>query len=135
MSDRELAEHFEGMSTIVPVRDVVASAAFYRDMLDFELRTIDGDNQYALLAIGHASVMLLGTDDATALAATATNVSAYFWIDDVDALWERYASRLSELPEGRVRVPFNQPYGAREFHVKDPDGFLMFFGHIIRDEG
>jgi len=36
--------------------------------------------------------------------------------------------RLETLPEGRVRPPFTQACGMREFHVKDPDGFLLFFG-------
>ena len=27
-----------------------------------------------------------------------------------------------------VRAAFNQDYGMREFHVRNPDGFLMFFG-------
>ena len=31
------------------------------------------------------------------------------------------------LPEGRVRPPFDQPYQQREFHVLDEDGTLVFF--------
>jgi hypothetical protein len=30
-----------------------------------------------------------------------------------------------------VHAPFDQPYGMREFHVKDPDGCLLFFGERI----
>jgi hypothetical protein len=26
-----------------------------------------------------------------------------------------------------VRAPLEQSYGVREFHVKDPDGCLLFF--------
>ena len=40
-------------------------------------------------------------------------------------------SELDALPQGRVRPPFDQPYGMREFHVKDPDGCLLFFGQEI----
>jgi hypothetical protein len=35
------------------------------------------------------------------------------------------------LPDGRVRAPFDQPYGQREFHVLDEDGTLVFFGEAI----
>jgi len=35
---------------------------------------------------------------------------------------------IMRLPEGRVRAPFNQPYGQREFHVIDEDSLLLFFG-------
>ena len=39
--------------------------------------------------------------------------------------------RLDPLPKGRVRAPFNQDYGQREFHVIDEDCTLIFFGEAI----
>lgn len=33
----------------------------------------------------------------------------------------------SVLPQGRVEVPFNQPYGMGEFHMKYSDGCLLMF--------
>ncbi len=59
--------------------------------------------------------------------ATATNIAIYIWIRGLNTLWAELAQALGELPEGRVRAPFEQPYGVREFHVKDPDGCLLFF--------
>ena len=52
---------------------------------------------------------------------------------DVDAIHELRelalpGNALETLPEDRVRAPFDQPYGMREFHVKDPDGCLLLFG-------
>ena len=58
--------------------------------------------------------------------------SFYIDVDDVDGLYESLKSGLADLPEGRVRPPFDQPYLQREFHVLDEDGTLVFFGQDIR---
>lgn len=118
----------EGIAPIVPVRDEVASIAFYVHKLGFTLRFHNADARYALLARDEAAVALIGARDEAALKATANNISAYIWVADLDGLWAEMALTLAELPEGRVRAPFHQDYGMREFHVKDPDGFLIFFG-------
>ena len=116
----------EGIAPIVAVRDTKASIPFYTEVLGFELR-MEGE-RYALLARDEAGVMLLGGADEENQRATAMHVSAYIWVADLDGLWAELAPRLEALPEGRVRAPFTQPYGMREFHLKDPDGFLLFFG-------
>ena len=124
----------QGIAPIVPVRDVTASLRFYRNTLGFELRHANDEGTYALLARGEAGIILVGPADAAALAATANNISAYIWVADVDALWREIQPQLASLPDGRVRAPFEQPYGMREFHVKDPDGFLLFFGKAVQAE-
>ncbi len=58
--------------------------------------------------------------------------SFYVDVEDIDALFESLHAGLADLPEGRVRAPFNQPYEQREFHVLDEDGTLIFFGEDIR---
>ena len=117
-----------GISPIVPVRDVRATVAFYRDTLGFDVRREMDDGSFALVARDAAGVSLVRAADDTALVATRTNISAFIWVEDVDGLWSELSHKLNELPEGRVRAPFTQDYGMREFHVKDPDGFLIFFG-------
>ena len=84
--------------------------------------------RYALVARDEAGVALIGGADEASLNATGTHIAAYVWVRDLDALWRDVSPALQALPEGRVRPPFDQPYGMREFHVKDPDGFLLFFG-------
>ena len=117
----------EGIAPIVPVRDVDASLSFYTDTLSFELRS-HTPGTYALLARGEAAVVLVRAASEAVLAATRSNISAYIWVRDLDALWAELEAGLRDLPESRVRAPFVQDYGMREFHVKDPDGFLIFFG-------
>ncbi len=113
---------------IVPVRDVAATVAFYTDVLGFDARLVTDDNSFAVVGLDGAGIQLLKTDDPQALRATANNISIYMPVHGLDALYEKLRPKLDALPAGRVRPPFEQPYGMREFHVKDPDGCLLFFG-------
>jgi len=118
-------------ATIVAVSDVRASVAFYVDTLGFELRFETDEGDFAVVRRGPAVLQLTQTDDADALRATANNVAVYVWVRDVDALFKQLRVGLEALPQGRLRPPFDQDYGMREFHVKDPDGCLLFFGESV----
>lgn len=131
MNDMNQIPIIEDAVSIVPVRDVRATVAFYVDTLGFENRMTSDDGSFAMVVHRDAAVHLLRTDDAEALRATAENISIYLWVKHVDALYERLKPELDKLPSERVRAPFDQPYGMREFHVKDPDGCLLFFGENI----
>ena len=118
----------EDAVAIVPVRDVEASVQFYADTLGFERRFVSDDKSFAIVVHGDAALHFLRTDDDASLNATANHISVYLWVKGVDELYQAYRPKLDKLDEGRVRAPFTQPYGMREFHVKDPDGCLLFFG-------
>ena len=123
----------EGIAPIVPVSNVARTVAFFTDTLGFEARTQDED--FALVARQGAGVSLVRATDEQALEATRTNISAYIWVEDLDGLWAELEAKLTPLGDQRVRAPFVQDYGMREFHVKDPDGFLLFFGEIADQTG
>ena len=117
-----------GIAPIVAVADPSATAAWFVETLGFEQRSADDGNTYRLVARDEAAVVLVGPADEASLAATARHASAYVWVEDLDALWAALAPGVETLEAGRVRAPFAQPYGMREFHVKAPDGFLVLFG-------
>lgn len=116
-----------GIAPIVPVHNVAASLRFYADRLGFTVVQANADNSAALIERGAVRLMLLRVGQKRALEATREYLSAYIWTPDVDALYAELQPALADLPDYRVRAPFTQPYGVREFHVKDPDGFLLFF--------
>jgi catechol 2,3-dioxygenase-like lactoylglutathione lyase family enzyme len=118
----------EDAVAIVPVRDVEATVDFYADMLGFERRTVSDDKSFAIVVHGDAALHFVATDDAQALRATANNISVYLWVQQLDELFGQLEPKLTGLDVGRVRAPHDQPYGMREFHVKDPDGCLLMFG-------
>lgn len=126
--DGRPAPRIMAAAPIVPVRDVQASVAFYVAMLGFETVFVAADGATGEVGRDGARIMFVACDDADTLAVTATNMSIYLQVNDVDTLWNDLSPRLGDLPRNRVRAPFDQAYGMREFHVKDPDGFLMFFG-------
>lgn len=119
-----------GTSPIVPVSDLAATLAFYTDVLGWTQEVGNAHHGYALVRRGALMVAMVNAADDAALHATSHNISAQLWIDDLDAYWAEIAPQLKNLPEGRVRAPFNQSYGTREFHLKDPDGFLMLFTQL-----
>ena len=123
----------EDAVAIVPVRDIEATVDFYEHVLGFERRFVSEDKSFAIVVHGEAALHFIRTDDEAALAATANNISVYLWVKGVDALYDVYKPQLDKLEEGRVRAPFTQSYGMREFHVKDPDGCLLFFGEDASD--
>jgi len=57
--------------------------------------------------------------------------SFYIDVEGLDDLYEAMRHALSKLPVGRVRAPFNQDYGQREFHFSDEDCTLIFFGEAV----
>ena len=121
----------EDAVAIVPVRDVEATVDFYADVLGFERRMVSDDKSFAIVVHGDAALHFVATDDAQALRATASNISVYLWVQQLDALFDQLEPKLSGLGNGRVRGPHDQPYGMREFHVKDPDGCLLMFGEPL----
>ena len=119
-----------GTAPIVAVSDLGESIAFYTRCLGFSVE-IGGDGGiYALLRRDTAMIALIKADDQAALTATRNNVSAQLWVPDVDACWSQVAGQVRTLPDSRWTAPHDRDYGLREFHVKDPDGFLMFFTQL-----
>ena len=110
---------------IVPVRDVAGTIAFYETHLGFTRGFAADDGSYGIVNRGHICIHLQHTDDEDVLKVTTTNMSMYVETDNIEALYETV---MATDPPTQTRAPFDQPYGMREFHIKDPNGFLMFFG-------
>ena len=117
------------ITPFVPCRNLARQIAFYRDVLGFEVG-FTADN-YAFLRREAVAVRLIEVDAGDDL--TGREMSFYIDVTGIDALFGDMRDALNALPEGRVRAPFNQDYGQREFHVLDEDGNLVFFGEAIAD--
>ena len=106
--------------------DLQAEIAFFTQRLGFVLGFESRDPGYAFLRRDGAAIRLLESD--ADLSDERRQQMVYIDVDDVDALWNQGAPNLSDLPEGRVRAPFNQFYNQREFHVIDEGACLLLFG-------
>ncbi len=103
---------------------------FYCTRLGFSC-TFKQEN-YAFLRLGSVAIRLLECPPRSDGKPLGDNQSFYIDVDEIDALYEELSAGLADLPEGRVRPPFDQPYQQREFHVIDEDGTLIFYGQDIR---
>ena len=117
------------ITPFVPCSDLENQISFFRDILGFKVG-FQADN-YAFLRCDQVAVRLIEVDQRVDLLAPERECSFYIDVDDIDALYAAMEPKLSSLPDGRVRSPFNQQYGQREFHVADEDCTLIFFGQAI----
>ncbi|MBM1309326.1 VOC family protein [Sulfitobacter mediterraneus] len=121
------------ITPFVPCTTLAAQIGFYRDTLGFTLG-FEADN-YAFLRRDGVAVRLVEVCADIDLKDPAREGSFYIDVQGIDALYADLKPMLDRLPAGRVRAPFNQDYGQREFHVADEDCTLVFFGEGINSDG
>ena len=117
------------ITPFVPCTNLVQQIWFYRDVLNFD-ETFRADN-YAFLRRDDVAIRLVEVSDHVDLNHPERENSFYIDVQGIDDLYDSLKTALDLLPEGRVRAPFNQDYGQREFHVADEDCTLVFFGEAI----
>ncbi len=118
----------------VLVHDPDLALAFYRDELGLELRNDVAREDFRWITVGAASqpgVAIVLTNylngspadqDALAglLAKGALN-GVHFHSDDLDATFEKLSAAGAEI----VQEPTEQPWGTRDFAVRDPSGNMV----------
>ena len=116
------------------VRDVVATAHWYRDALGFRFERFWGDPPaFCMARRGGILIMLSQTaaDGAVRPNHRTEEKSdawdCYIWVDDADALHAEYKGRGVPI----VRGLCDQPYGCRDFEVEDVNGYRLCFGHDL----
>ncbi len=121
-----MAPRVADITPVVPVSDLDEAVGFFGDTLGFEIGhrfpgfayvSRDGCGLRLIAANGPGVNM----DD------PARQMGVYVDVVDLDAL---YASMKAVLPPDRVRPPFDQPYGQREFHVYY-EGLQLIFGETV----
>jgi len=114
------------ITPFVFTRELKSSCAFF-ESLGFTPTLVQPELGYAYCqGHGHALRLLEISPEAE-----LGEQMIYLDVDEVDAFYETLRPVLDALPERRVRPPFDQSYGQREFHVKDPDNCLLLFGSRI----
>ncbi len=114
------------ITPFVPCTKLADQVRFYRDRLGFTLG-FEASN-YAFLKRDAVAIRLVEVSAQVDLTHTEREGSFYIDVTDIDAVWAEIAPRLADLPKLRVRAPFDQVYGQREFHVADEDCTLVYFG-------
>ena len=121
-----------GSAPILLVKDVVASANYYRDKVGFAYEQFWGEPPcFCILWRDKFNLMLSQVDDPKFIIPHYKVVeriwNVYFWVNDADALYAELKSRGASIDYELC----DQPYGCREFGIQDLDGYDIAFGQDI----
>jgi uncharacterized glyoxalase superfamily protein PhnB len=111
------------------VNDIAKSVSWYRDVMGFTVKDRwerDGKLMGVELVAGDVLVMLSQDDWKKGRdRKKGEGFSLYcLTVQDVDKLATRARARGATM----LQEPRDQPWGTRDFSVKDPDGFKITFG-------
>jgi catechol 2,3-dioxygenase-like lactoylglutathione lyase family enzyme len=118
----------------VLIHDPDLALAFYRDALGMELRNDVARGDFRWITVGAAeqpdvAIVLTNylngspadSDALAALVAKGALNGVHFHTDDLDASFEKLRTSGAEI----VQEPTDQPWGTRDFAVRDPSGNLV----------
>ena len=106
------------------VSDLNRSVNFYRNILEIEPAFQQG--KMAGFNVNHVQLLLHADGDVARVppgASRGSGTAFHFDVKDIDKHWEH----LNKLNIPLHEKPADQPYGMREFAVKDPDGYEIEF--------
>ncbi|WP_146344679.1 bleomycin resistance protein [Phaeobacter marinintestinus] len=130
MADPQSPPVLKQITPFVPCTSLDTQVAFYRDVLGFEIGFLA--ENYAFLHRDSVAIRLVEVSGHVDLKHPERENSFYIDVNGLDALYETMKPALDSLPAERVRAPFDQDYGQREFHVADEDCTLVFFGEPVK---
>jgi len=114
-----------GSTTVLTVKDIAASLAYYRDRLGFDVAFEYGNPTfYAGVCSGKVTLHLIAADRTPR---QPGHGAVAIDVDDVDALHADLVQRGAKV----LKAPANYDYGLRDFDVADLDGNVLFFGMEI----
>ena len=122
---------FRKVAPMLLVDDVDRGIRFYCEALGGRLAAVYPEHlphEWASLELGGVELMLWHKGAARAeypglgVPTDPTGVILYFYVDEVDVLYERVKGMAEVL-----MTPVNQFYGIREFTIRDPFGFIFTF--------
>jgi predicted enzyme related to lactoylglutathione lyase len=110
-------QKFEKIMPEIPLADVAAGVAHYRDVLGFSVNyQMDG---FAVIDRDRARILLI-----TKTAQHNGIASCYVYVADADALHAELTAKGAHVEA----APVSRPWGLREFRVFDPEGNILTLG-------
>ena len=118
----------EGPEPILPAQDLSRTRAFYESL---GFTSGYRDDRYDIMRRGVLVVHLERHDE---LGPAANRTSCYWRVTNADELFHEFASLgLPSHGFPCLTEPFDEPWGMREFTLKDPSGNLIRIGHELTD--
>ena len=121
-----------GIAPVLLVRDVVASAAYFRDRLGFAHDRLWGEPPDFCMTQRDGHVIMLSQAPASAALVPHWEVvhqmwNAYIWVDDVEAVYHELRDR-GAIIDYELGI---KDYGVKEFGVQDLDRHDIAFGQVL----
>ena len=121
-----------GSAPILLVKDVVASANYYRDKIGFTYDRFWGEPPcFCILHRDGFHLMLSQVEDSRYIVPHYKVVekmwNVYYWVNDAQRLYEEVKARGATIDYDVC----DQPYGCREFGIQDLDGYDIAFGQDL----
>jgi catechol 2,3-dioxygenase-like lactoylglutathione lyase family enzyme len=104
---------------IIPARDVDESTAWYRERLGFDV--CHTEREYGIVGRGESWIHFWGP---SGIEPPDSNTMIRLGVRGIDALYEQCQAEGIVHPNGPLK---EQPWGFREFSVRDHDGNLVTF--------
>ena len=119
-------------ASVFLVKDVVQSAAYYRDALGFEYERFWGEPpSFCMVWRDRQCFMLAQVENPELIRPVSTIVpavwDAYLWVGSLDEIY----AELEQRGAGIKYEPVVKPYGVKEFAVFDLDGYQIAFGEDL----
>jgi uncharacterized glyoxalase superfamily protein PhnB len=120
------AARLEGLTALLPVRDLGTAVTFYVDGLGFTFAFGDrsGAPGYAGVERDAVSVHLQWQAEIEFKEGRAGPAMLRIRVDDIDALYQELMTRDVARPK---QPPTETPWGTRELWLHDPDGHSLLF--------
>lgn len=111
------AQIYQG-APLLDVPDVLASAAYYQRVLGFQADADAVSARYGVVWRDNAAVHFrAGT-------AAPAGVRLFFWVKDVDHLYDEFRASGAHV----VEALGTRPYHLRDFSIRDLNGLELVFG-------
>ena len=123
-----MAKLFSHAATILAVKDMQISIAYYCNQLGFDLTFTWGEPvEYAVLNREEAVSIHLSKSSQDI--GSGNHTALYIFVHDVDRVYEEFQSK-----EVTITTPIgDRDYYMRDFDLKDPDGHIITIGKGVSE--
>lgn len=126
-----MSPRLDTITPLVSVSDIDDAVQFFEEAIGFAVTVrMPG---YAYIKRDTVAIRLIDAPPGVDMHDEARQTACYIDVTNLDALYALMKQKLDQLLPGKVRAPFNQEYGQREFHVIY-EALLIFFGEPIAEK-
>jgi catechol 2,3-dioxygenase-like lactoylglutathione lyase family enzyme len=114
------------ISPMLAVADMEKTLAFYQEVLGFT-PTMKSP-EYSIIERDNQTIHFQKAASEEVMSCVRGHTEIYIEVSAIHSLWEHVKSFKSRY---KIRDLFDRDYGMTEFHISDPNDYLIFVGEAI----